>query len=294
MKIAINGRPFAKQSIEFIHQLFDTLESHELLIHSHFAKFLKDDYQYIAKVKSEFTKHEDLNSDIDFMISVGGDGTFLGSVELVRDLGIPIVGINSGRLGFLSNIAKENTIDALNQLLKNEYEIEERSLIELETDNNLFGDFSNALNELTIVKKDTSSMITVEAYVDGEYLNSYWTDGLIIATPTGSTGYSLSVGGPIVMPGTKNFVISPIAPHNLTVRPMVIPDDKEIVLKVDGRENSFLATLDFRSRVFDKSVEIKIRKAKYSIKTVKFPDATFFKTIRNKLMWGLDIRTKEE
>jgi len=294
MKIAIYGRPFAKQSIEFIHQLFDTLADHELLIHTQFAQFLKNDHQFTAKVETEFHKHKDLNADIDFMISVGGDGTFLESVELVRDLGIPIVGINSGRLGFLSNIAKENTVDAIKLLLKGEFEIEERSLIELETDNNLFEDFSHALNELTIVKKDTSSMITVEAYVDGEYLNSYWTDGLIIATPTGSTGYSLSVGGPIVMPGTKNFVISPIAPHNLTVRPMVIPDDKEIVLKVDGRENSFLATLDFRSRVFDKSIELKIRKAKYAIKTVKFPEATFFKTIRNKLMWGLDIRTKAE
>ena len=133
-------------------------------------------------------------------------------------------------------------------------------------------------------------MITIKAYVNGEYLNSYWTDGLIISTPTGSTGYSLSVGGPIVMPGTQNFVISPIAPHNLTVRPMVIPDDKEITLKVEGREDSFLATLDFRSKVFDKSIELRIKKAKYTIKTVKFSDATFFGTIRNKLMWGLDRR----
>ena len=168
--------------------------------------------------------------------------------------------------------------------------IEERTLLELNTDNDLFGEFNKALNEVTIIKKDTSSMITIKAYVDGEYLNSYWTDGLIVSTPTGSTGYSLSVGGPIVMPGTRNFVISPIAPHNLTVRPMVIPDGKEIMLKVEGRENSFLATLDFRSKVFDKSMELRIKKADYTIKTVKFSESTFFGTIRNKLMWGLDRR----
>ena len=296
MKIAIYGRPFAKQSIEFIYKFFKTLsaKSNELYLHKDFADFLRKDLSFHPVIKSEFSSHKDLSSDFDFMFSIGGDGTFLESVNLVRDLNIPIVGINSGRLGFLANIAKENTVEAIQKLKKGEYEIEERTLLELETNNNLFGEFNKALNELTIVKKDTSSMITVKTYVDGEYLNSYWTDGLIISTPTGSTGYSLSVGGPIVMPGTKNFIIAPIAPHNLTVRPMVIPDDKEIVLKVDGREDSFLATLDFRSKVFDKSMELTIRKAKYTIKTVKFPDSSFFETIRNKLMWGLDRRTVNE
>ncbi len=296
MKIAIYGRPFAKQSIEFIHKFFNTLSSknNELYLHHDFADFLRRDLSFHPKVEAEFVSYKDLSSDFDFMFSIGGDGTFLESVNLVRNLNIPIVGINSGRLGFLANIAKENTVIAVKSLMRGDYEIEERTLLELETDNNLFGEFNKALNELTIIKKDTSSMITIKAYVDGEYLNSYWTDGLIISTPTGSTGYSLSVGGPIVMPGTKNFIISPIAPHNLTVRPMVIPDDKEIVLKVDGRENSFLATLDFRSKPFDKSVELRIRKANYTIKTVKFDDSSFFGTIRNKLMWGLDRRTIEE
>ncbi len=296
MKIAIYGRPFEKQSIEFIYKFFKTLssKSNELYLHSDFASFLHKDLSFHPKVKAEFVSYEDLSSDFDFMFSIGGDGTFLESVNLVRDLNIPIVGINSGRLGFLANIAKENTESAIKSLIKGDYKIEERTLLELDTDNNLFGQFNKALNELTILKKNTSSMITIKAYVDGEYLNSYWTDGLIISTPTGSTGYSLSVGGPIVMPGTKNFLISPIAPHNLTVRPMVIPDDKEIVLKVDGREDSFLATLDFRSKPFDKSVELRIRKANYTIKTVKFYDSSFFGTIRNKLMWGLDRRTIEE
>lgn len=292
MKIAINGRPFTKQSIDFIYKLFKTLSSknNELFIHSDFSKFLQKELNFHPPVSSEFNSYKDLDSDFNFMFSIGGDGTFLESVDLVRNLNIPIVGINSGRLGFLSNIAKEDTVNAIKKLMKGDYEIEERTLLSLETDNDLFGINNKALNEVTITKKDTSSMITIKAYVDGEYLNSYWTDGLIISTPTGSTGYSLSVGGPIVMPGTKNFIISPIAPHNLTVRPMVIPDDKEIVLKVEGREDSFLATLDFRSKVFDKSIELRIKKADYTIKTVKFPDASFFGTIRNKLMWGLDRR----
>lgn len=293
MKIAIYGRAFSKQSIDFIYKFFKTLsqkKDNELYIHSSFSQFLREELNFHPPVKAEFKTHSELTSDFSFMFSIGGDGTFLESVDLVRDLNIPIIGINSGRLGFLANIAKENTVEAVQKILKGDFEIEERTLLALETDNDLFGENNKALNEVTITKKDTSSMITIKAYVNGEYLNSYWTDGLIISTPTGSTGYSLSVGGPIVMPGTKNFIISPIAPHNLTVRPMVIPDDKEIILKVEGREDSFLATLDFRSKVFDKSIELRIKKAEYTIKTVKFTDATFFGTIRNKLMWGLDRR----
>lgn len=292
MKIAIYGRPFPNQNIDFIYQFFKSLGSaqNELYIHRKFLHFLENELGFKPPKYSIFDKHKDLDKSFDFMFSIGGDGTFLESVELVRELDIPIVGINSGRLGFLANITKENTIEALERIKKGEYEIEERALLSLETKNNLFGEFNTALNEVTIIKKDTSSMITVKAYIDGEFLNAYWTDGLIIATPTGSTGYSLSVGGPIVMPGSKNFIISPIAPHNLTVRPLVIPDDKEITLIVEGRENSFLATLDYRSMPFDKSTEIKIKKANYTIKTIKFMDTTFFGTIRNKLMWGLDKR----
>lgn len=292
MKVAVYGRSFSKQSIDFIYKFFRVLsdKKNEIYIHSNFLAFLHKDLNFHPPVTAEFNGFDDLDSDFDFMFSIGGDGTFLESVDLVRDLNIPIVGINSGRLGFLANISKEDTEEAIKKLKKGDFEIEERTLLSLETDNHLFGEFNKALNEVTITKKDTSSMITIKTYVDGEYLNSYWTDGLIISTPTGSTGYSLSVGGPIVMPGTKNFVISPIAPHNLTVRPMVIPDDKEIVLKVEGREDSYLATLDFRSKVFDKFTELRIKKASYTIKTVKFSDTTFFGTIRNKLMWGLDRR----
>ncbi len=292
MKIAIHGRAFNDQPLDFIIELFQILEKEkvEVYIQNTFFKFLKNEIKIDFTPKGQFKAHADLDRDFSFFISIGGDGTFLESVDLVRDLDIPIVGINSGRLGFLANISKEQTKDSINQLLAGQFKIEERTLLALETDNHLFGEFNTALNELTISRKDTSSMITIKAYVDGQYLNSYWTDGLIISTPTGSTGYSLSVGGPIVMPGTKTFVISPIAPHNLSVRPMIIPNDKEIVLQVDGRSDSFLATLDFRSRVFDKSTELRIKKADYTIKSVKFADNDFFSTIRNKLLWGLDRR----
>ncbi len=292
MRIAIYGRPFSKDSIKFIYTFFDALSKKNIEIHIHkkFLDFLKNELNFHPPIHSVFETYHDIDPNFDFFFSVGGDGTFLESVDLVRDLSIPIVGINSGRLGFLANISKDNTLNAIDKLINNDFEIEERTLLSLETKNQLFGEFNKALNEVTISKNDTSSLITVKAYIDGEYLNSYWTDGLIISTPTGSTGYSLSVGGPIVMPGTKNFVISPIASHNLTVRPMVIPDDKEITLKVDGREDRFLASLDFRSKSFDKSLELKIKKADYTIKTVKFKDASFFSTIRNKLMWGLDKR----
>jgi len=292
MRIAVNGRPFSKESVDFIFQFFNSFseKEHEIFLRREFAEFLEKELQFKPKIKSLFNQYEDLDRNFDFMFSIGGDGTFLDSVELVRDLDIPIIGINSGRLGFLANISKEDTLTAIKQLKNKEFTIQERTLLTLDTDNDLFGDFNVALNELTVIKKDTSSMVTIKAYVDGEYLNSYWTDGLIVSTPTGSTAYSLSVGGPIVMPGTRNFVISPIAPHHLTVRPIVIPDDKEIVLKIEGRSDSFLATLDSRSNVFNGETELRIKKASYTIKTVVFNDMSFFKVIRNKLMWGLDRR----
>lgn len=292
MKIAIYGRPFSKESIKFIYYFFRVLSKNdfEIYVHEKFHHFLKTELNFHPPIKGNFKGYEDLDSSFDFVFSIGGDGTFLESVYLVRDHNIPMVGINTGRLGFLSNISKEDTKQAIERLIAGEYEVEERDLLELNTSNNLFGDFNKTLNEIAISRRDSSSLITIHTYVDGELLNSYWADGLIIATPTGSTGYSLSVGGPIVMPGTQNFIISPIAPHNLTVRPMVIPNDKEITLKVDGRSNHFLARLDSRSMPFEKSLELKIKKADYSIKTVKFKDNSFFSIIRNKLMWGLDKR----
>ncbi len=292
MKIAIYGRPVSKSSITFIYDLFTHLNKYEtkIYVHTDFYSFLNHKFNFFPIIEGTFKSYNDLHSDFDFMLSIGGDGTFLESVYLTRDKGIPIVGINSGRLGFLANITKENTLEAIEHLIHGKYRLESRTLLALESQSGLFGEANTALNEVTVIKNNSSSMITIKVYIDDEFLNSYWTDGLIISTPTGSTGYSLSVGGPIIMPGTNNFVISPIASHNLTVRPMVVPDDKVITIEVDGREDNYLATLDFRSKAFDKKERLTIKKANYDIQIVTFEDYTFFKTIREKLMWGLDKR----
>ncbi|WP_372644489.1 NAD kinase, partial [Ancylomarina sp.] len=216
---------------------------------------------------------------------------FLDAVTVVQDSGIPIVGVNSGRLGFMADIAREEIPAAISDIFEGNYSIEERTLLKVQTkDNGLFKDFNYALNEFTVHKKDSASMITIHTYIDGEYLNSYWADGLIIATPTGSTAYSLSVGGPILIPNTQNFVISPISPHNLTVRPIVLPNHQEITLKVEGRSDSYLASLDSRSVSFEALNELKISKADFKIKVLKLKTHSFYSTLRNKLMWGVDKR----
>jgi NAD+ kinase len=231
-----------------------------------------------------------LKKEVNFMLSLGGDGTFLETLMYVRDSGIPILGINTGRLGFLANVAKTEINSAIDALLDNRYTIETRALLNLTTANNLFGDLNYALNELTIMKKDSLAMVTVNAYINGEYLNSYFADGLIIATPTGSTAYSLSCGGPLVMPGSENFLITPIAPHNLNVRPLIISDNNVITLKISGRSNQYLVTMDSRSEVVDNSVELTLKKAGFYANLVKLENQSFFNTIRNKLLWGLDKR----
>lgn len=290
--IAIYGRPFNESFNDSIHGLFDKLKESNVnvVIFRPFYEFLEQKLDFIPEVKGFFTNHEDLSKDVDYMISIGGDGTFLDTVGIVRDSGIPVVGINSGRLGFLANIAKEDVDDALDAIVEKKFTVEERTLLQLETSQNMFGDFSYALNEFTIHKMSSSSMIKVHAFIDGELLNSYWGDGLIVSTPTGSTAYSLSVGGPIVVPKAKNFIISPIAPHNLTVRPIVVTNDSEIVLKVEGRGDSYLASLDSRSVVLDPSIEVKLKLADFTIKLLKFSQHSFYSTLRNKLMWGVDKR----
>lgn len=212
----------------------------------------------------------------------------MDGVTIVRDSGIPLVGINCGRLGFMADIAQDEIPQALTDLFAGNFTIEERSLLKLETSRNgLFDEFNFALNEFTVHKKDSASMITIHTYLNNEYLNSYWADGLIISTPTGSTAYSLSVGGPILIPNTQNFIISPISPHNLTVRPIVVPNYHEITLRVEGRSDSYLASLDSRSSIFESSIELKIRRADFQIKVIKLKSHSFYATLRNKLMWGL-------
>lgn len=226
----------------------------------------------------------------DFFITLGGDGTILRALTYVRDSGTPILGINLGRLGFLASTEKKLIADAVHFLVNGMYDIEERSLIHLDSNDNLFGETPIALNDFTILKRDNSSMITINTYVNGDFLNAYYADGLIVATPTGSTGYSLSCGGPILFPQAQNFIITPVAPHNLNVRPVVIPDDVVLSFEVEGRAENFLCTLDSRYELINSKHQLAIRKCEFSIRLVKLQKAGFLKTLQEKLNWGLDLR----
>jgi NAD+ kinase len=237
-----------------------------------------------------FSSSADLADKADFLFSIGGDGTILDTLSLVKQSSIPVLGINTGRLGFLSSVLPDAVPQAVESLVKGHYSLDKRAMLRLETDKNIFGDVPFALNELTIHKKDSSSMIIIHTYLNGEYLNSYWADGLIIATPTGSTGYSLSCGGPVIAPYSGNFVITPIAPHNLNVRPIVVSDKNVISIEVEGRNPYFLASLDSRSVTIDSSVQLAVRREDFNFSLVRFDNDNFLQTLRNKLNWGLDTR----
>ncbi len=223
------------------------------------------------------------------MLSVGGDGTILESVTMVKEAGIPILGINFGRLGFLANTGKEQIQEAVHAVVNRNFSVEHRTLLQLESNKPLF-DENFALNEMTIQRKDQSSMITIHTYLNGEMLNSYWADGLVVSTPTGSTGYNLSCGGPIIHPTANNFIITPVAPHNLNVRPMVVPDSVVLSFEVTGRSDAFLCTLDSRFRSIDSSFQLAVRKASFSAHLVRLSDITFLSALRSKLNWGNDHR----
>ncbi|MCD4773965.1 MAG: NAD kinase, partial [Bacteroidales bacterium] len=254
---------------------------------------------YYSNIKSEiifnsevsiFNNHKDLQNNADFLFSIGGDGTLLDTLPLVRDSGIPIVGINVGRLGFLSSISKDEICIAIDNIINREYTLNKRALLKINKPENLFGNLNYGLNELSVSRKESTSLIVVHVYIDDNFLNSYWADGIIISTPTGSTAYSLSCGGPFITPGSKNFVITPIAPHNLTVRPIVIRDDSTIRIKVEGRDKNFFVSLDSRFEKIDSSIEIEIVKGDFEINLVQMKSKDFFSTIRDKLKWGLDSR----
>ncbi|MGQ8335054.1 NAD kinase [Sunxiuqinia sp. A32] len=255
-----------------------------------FYDFVKRNCHIQPDLDGFFTSGDDLPDRVRLLFSIGGDGTFLKSVMSLKNKSIPVVGINLGRLGFLSDISRDGMDDAIDLILNEKYEIEKRSVLKVEGQNGLFGDFNYALNEITVTKLDTSAMINIHTYVDDEFLNTYWADGIIISTPTGSTAYSLSVGGPILTPDSQNFVISPIAPHNLTVRPIVVPDHYRLKLRVEGRGTQFLASLDSRSKAMNFPGELMIYKADFHVKTLKLEEHSFFSTLRNKLMWGADKR----
>ncbi|MGE4585993.1 MAG: NAD kinase [Mangrovibacterium sp.] len=241
-------------------------------------------------VAGVFTRGEELPETVRYLFSIGGDGTFLKSVRTLGNRSVPVIGINSGRLGFLSAISREGMEGAIDDVLNRRYEIEERALLQVDGPDVFFGDFNYVLNEITVTKMDSSSMINIHTYLNGKYITSYWADGLIIATPTGSTAYSLSVGGPILSPDSADIVITPIAPHNLTMRPIVIPDKNRLTLRVEGRGHQFLASLDSRSRAVNFPGEIHIRKSDFRVQTIRLPEHDFFNTLRNKLMWGTDRR----
>jgi NAD+ kinase len=238
---------------------------------------------------STFNRSDSLE-EIDFIISLGGDGTLLDAITFIGDKGIPILGINYGRLGFLAGIGREEIHSALEALVKRTFMLDKRSLVHLDANMPLFGGLCYALNEFTIHKKDTSPMIKIHTYLNGEFLNTYWADGLIVATPTGSTGYSLSCNGPVVFPNSASFVITPVSPHNLNVRPLVIPDDSIISFEIEGRTDGFLCTLDSRREIASKEVLLAIRKETFSINLVRLNENNFLQTLRNKLSWGLDKR----
>lgn len=290
MKIAVFGRTTPQKVLDAIQGLFNALAKNkaEVIIYDSFKEFLKDKIIGIDKAAT-FNTPSDID-DCDYVFSIGGDGTLLETVTYIRNKNIPVLAINAGRLGFLANIPSEQISDAIKALVKGEYKIDERILLRLDSSSNLFNDLNFALNEFAILKRDTSSMIVVHTYVNGDFLNSYWADGLIVSTPTGSTGYSLSCGGPLVMPQTHNFIIAPVNPHNLNVRPIVVSDDSEITFKIEGRSKKFLISLDSRSKAVDASVELKISKENFKVMLIQLPESNFFNTLRAKLNWGLDIR----
>lgn len=293
MKIAIFGQFYQNTTSPIIERLFAFLNDNkvELAVEEKFSSILVEN-KLIQDTYSKFNSHKDLDKSFDMLISVGGDGTFLRAATLVRNSGIPILGINAGRLGFLATVQQNNIENFLQLVLEKKYTISKRTLLSLTCSPKVeeIAALNFAMNEVTVSRKDTTSMITIETYLNGEYLNSYWADGLIISTPTGSTGYSLSCGGPILMPDVNSLVLTPIAPHNLNARPLVIPDTTTIRLKVSGREENYLVSLDSRTASVKNESVLTIKKTPFKINMVEIPEETFLKTLRNKLLWGEDKR----
>lgn len=291
MKIGLYSKVInSNKQLLLVQEIIDflTAEGVEVYYHEHLVNEFKNFHLEIAN-NQLFTQLSSHHKLIDYLICIGGDGTILDAVEILADSGIPLIGVNTGRLGFLANVSTSGLKDAFNQLKRGSYLIDKRNLLQLDSNQPLF-QFNFAMNDFVLHKKETSSMITVHAFLNGEPLNSYWADGLIVATPTGSSGYSLSCGGPILFPKSGSIVVTPIAPHNLNVRPVIIPDDQVLSFEIEGRSNFFLASLDSRSVTIDNKVQIAIRKADFSINLVRFEGDTYLKTLRNKMLWGMDHR----
>lgn len=293
MKVAIYGKYYLNSTEPIINDIFVFFNNKnvEMVIESKFLKILHEK-KIIQNQYKTFSSHTELDRSFDMLISIGGDGTILRAAALVRNSGVPILGINAGRLGFLATVQKENIDEFLQFIIEKKYTISKRTLVSLTCNpsNEAIKEINFGMNEISVSRKDTTSMITIETYLNGEFLNSYWADGLIIATPTGSTGYSMSCGGPILTPDVSSFVITPIAPHNLNARPLVVPDDTEIKLKISGREKNYLVSLDSRITSIKNETILIIKKTPFQINMVEIPKETFLKTLRTKLFWGEDRR----
>ena len=291
MKVVLYGKAFGKDYDELMRDMLRLLQESgvEIIVYESFLNDIKhcfDDGINYSLLK----KTDDIKGKADVLFSFGGDGTILDSVPIIRDSGIPVCGINTGNLGFLSSVSPKETIDAVKKIIDGNYEIERRSLIKINDKNNIFNGINYALNEISVCRKDNGSLIVVNVFIDDMLLNTYWADGIILATPTGSTAYSMSVGGPIMTPNADSFLITPIAAHNLSVRPVVIPDTSNVKIKVGGRCDSFALGLDSRIVLADKSMNIEIKKTDFSFNMIRMPDKNFFETIRKKLLWGNDLR----
>lgn len=296
MKIALFGSVFSEQAYKAESQIVDVCEA----VKRHPAELYLPDTFFYSLSRATQDKIRplcllfDVLPPVDLALSVGGDGTFLRTAAAVGNSGIPVLGINTGRLGFLADVNFNDLSETLQEIFSEEYLIEERSLLELIVDDESlpFSQYNRALNEVAILKQDTASMLTIHTHINNDFLTSYQADGLVVATPTGSTAYSLSVGGPILVPSSPSIVLSPIAPHNLTSRPLIVQDDAKIKLRIESRSNSFLVSLDGQSQVCHVRTEIEVQKADYTLKVVKRKGHTFYETLRDKLMWGVDVRRK--
>ncbi|MCX8020445.1 MAG: NAD kinase [Chitinophagaceae bacterium] len=291
MKTAIYSRVLEEEQLHHVRLFFETLQSHQIepVIYLPYFKQIKDKIALPSSV-STFEHHNDLNEDIEFIISLGGDGTLLDTVTLVRNKKIAIMGVNFGRLGFLAGIGPDEVQHAIKSMVQRTFVLDKRSMIHVDADIPLFNGAPYALNEFSIHKRDLASMIKIHTYLNGEFLNTYWADGLIVATPTGSTGYSLSCNGPILFPDSDSFVITPVAPHNLNVRPIVVPDTSVISFEIESRTHQIICALDSRREIVDKTIQIAVRKEEFDIHLVRLSENSFLQTLRNKLTWGLDKR----
>lgn len=291
MRIAIYGRAFNDTVLPYVQQVFNSLQRYGVtpIIYQNFNNFLKDKVKLPPNTEV-FSRYNELFNNAEVFLSLGGDGTLLDTLSLIRNSNIPVIGINFGRLGFLASINKDEIDTAIQALINKQFTLDKRSLLSLESENNLFAEENFAMNDITIHRRDNSAMMIIHAYMNNEFMNSYWADGLIIATPTGSTAYSLSCGGPIIYPSSQNFVITPIAPHNLNVRPVIVPDNYSLSFEVEARESKFLLSCDSRTVTVERSVKINIKKADFSVNLVRLNNESYLNTLRNKLLWGIDTR----